>query len=345
MPRNNAYDLLRLIFALFVFVSHGYFLAGRQGEFIAVLSKGQTTLSDIGVVGFFTLSGYLISASFDRSENISRFLLSRVLRIFPGYWACLLVTGFVIAPLIYLSANHSLSNFAFWGDNSSFSFFYRNFSLGINQWSIKGVLEASVYKESINGSLWSLYPELQCYILVLVIGLFGLINKNKPAFLLMLAFVYLIYVINLYSGSNKIGPTFLVLSNAFKLYVAFLCGAAMYIFRDVLVINLKGQLFVLLATLALLRFGGFTIAEPLAIALLGIKLFSEFTVKLKYDISYGLYIYAYPIQQLIFTAYGKTLGFVPCLIIALVVSCLAGFLSYVLIEKPALRLKKAPQHL
>lgn len=341
-PRNNAYDLLRLIFALFVFLSHSYFLTGTQGEFVTMLSKAQTSLSDIGVIGFFTLSGYLISSSFDRSENISRFLLNRVLRIFPGYWVCLLVTGFVIAPFIYLNGHQSLSGFAFFGDGSAFSFFYRNFFLAINQWNIKGVLDSSFYHGSINGSLWSLYPEMQCYVLILVIGLFGLINKNKFAFLLMLAFVYFIYSINLFNGASKIGPTFLLLSNAFKLYIAFLCGTAVYVFRNWLFIDLKGQLFILLATLALLRFGGFNIAAPLAIAILGIKLFSEFTVKLKYDISYGLYIYAFPIQQLVFTAYGKTLGFVPCLLIALLLSVLAGFLSFVLIEKPFMRLKKAP---
>jgi len=287
MPNNNnAYDLLRVIFAVFVIISHAYFFAGYpQYEPLTVLSKGQTAFGDIGLVGFFTLSGYLIATSYDRAKNVYQFLLHRILRIFPGFWVCLLVTAFVIAPLIYLQHNGTLAGFNFYGEDSAFSFFYRNFLLNIRQWSIGNIVNDSAFNSSLNGSLWSLYPEMQCYLLTLVIGLFGLISKNKFAFGFMLAFVYAVYVINLYSG-QKIGPTFIVLSSASKLYVSFLCGTALYVYRDVLYIDLKGQLFILIASIALVKFGGFLMVEPAVIAIISVKLFASFTVRFKYDISY-----------------------------------------------------------
>jgi peptidoglycan/LPS O-acetylase OafA/YrhL len=113
MPNHkNAFDVLRVLFALFVFISHSYFLTGRDiFEPVNVLSKGQTSLADIGVMGFFSLSGYLITSSFDRSSNSFRFIYNRVLRIFPGFWVCLIVTAFVIAPLMHYVNNGSLTAF------------------------------------------------------------------------------------------------------------------------------------------------------------------------------------------------------------------------------------------
>jgi peptidoglycan/LPS O-acetylase OafA/YrhL len=342
MPNHkNAFDVLRVLFALFVFISHSYFLTGRDiFEPVNVLSKGQTSLADIGVMGFFSLSGYLITSSFDRSSNSFRFIYNRVLRIFPGFWVCLIVTAFVIAPLMHYVNNGSLTAFNYWGDGGALSYIYNNALLRINQWGVSNVTAQSTYKGSLNGSLWSLYPEMQCYLLTLITGLFTLFNKNKTAFLLLLVFVYSVYAVNIYDTSQRFGPTILTLSNARKLYIAYLCGAAMYVFRDKILIDGKGQVFILLFALLLLRNGGFLIAAPALIAMLAIKGFSNFSLPLKYDISYGLYIYAFPIQQLVFTCWGKSLGFAGAGLMALLLSCLAGLLSFVLIEKPFLRLKK-----
>lgn len=74
-------------------------------------------------MGFFTLSGYLISASYDRLPDVLHFVRNRLLRIFPGFWVCLLVTGFLIAPAIVYLNDHQLSGFAYWGNMSAFSFF------------------------------------------------------------------------------------------------------------------------------------------------------------------------------------------------------------------------------
>ncbi|MEO7212854.1 acyltransferase [Mucilaginibacter sp.] len=343
MPHNkNAFDALRVLFALFVFISHSYFLTGRDtAEPIFVFSKGQTTLADIGVMGFFTLSGFLITSSFDRATSAYSFLLNRALRILPGFWVCLVVTGFIIAPALYYLNRHTLAGFNYRAHDGALSYVYSNALLHINQWSLGDVVSHGIVKQALNGSLWSLLPEAKCYLLTLIIGLFALINKNKAAFLILLALVYTVYVVNLYDTSKTFGPSVLTLGNTLKLYTAYLCGAALYVFRNDLTIDIKGQVFLLLLAIVLLRNGGFAIAEPLLIALIAVKGFANFTINLKYDISYGLYIYAFPIQQLIITAYYPSLGFWGILFISLALTCLAAFLSYTLVEKPFLKLKKA----
>jgi peptidoglycan/LPS O-acetylase OafA/YrhL len=335
---NNGFDLLRLLLAFLVLVSHSYLLFGRGGDPLEVFSKGQTSMGEIGVMGFFCLSGYLISASFYRSPNVLKFLRNRFLRLFPGYWFCLLVTAFVIAPLIFYANNKSLTGFGFTGPNSSWSFVYNNIYLSIRQWSIGGLLVHANYKESLNGSLWSLFPEFTCYLLTLVLGFFGLLKNNRFVFAIVFIFVYVVYVVNL-NTSNQFGPTFLILSSARKLYTAYLCGTALFVFRDKLQVDVKGVLFLLLAVVALLKFGGFLIVAPLCISLLCIKGFSLFKMSFKYDVSYGLYIYAFPVQQLISAVYAPNTQMIFYMLSCAVVTSLLAFLSYVAVERPFLNFK------
>jgi len=335
---NNAYDLLRLLLALFVLFSHAYFLTNTGLDPLATFSKGQVYFAEIGVLGFFALSGYLITSSIENMPNAFRFLYKRFLRLFPGYWVCLIVTGFIIAPAIYYLNNHTINGFSFTGSNSSVTFFLKNAFLAINQWSVGNVLDHSVYKESLNGSLWTLYSEALCYVVTLVLSFFGLLNKNKSVFILLFLFVYVVYAVNLYNAP-QFGPTFLTLNAARKLYIAYMCGMGLYIFRDKIVIDKKGQLFILLLSVALLKFGGFLLLAPILIAVLCILGFANFKVSLKYDISYGMYIYAFPIQQLVITEWGNSLGFWGSILTCILLTSVLGFLSYVLVEKPFLKLK------
>jgi peptidoglycan/LPS O-acetylase OafA/YrhL len=172
--RNNAFDLLRVLFCLFVLLSHGFFLGAYGGDPLATISKGQTYLAEVGLIGFFVLSGYLISSSYERSSNLIQFLSNRVLRIIPGFWVCLIVTSFILAPLIYFTNNHNLDRFTFFGANSSFSFVTSNFFLAIRQPTISNVLNYSASKDSLNGSLWTLFSEFQCYLFTIAAGLLGL---------------------------------------------------------------------------------------------------------------------------------------------------------------------------
>ncbi|ALF53398.1 hypothetical protein ACX27_11985 [Nostoc piscinale CENA21] len=130
---DNAFDLLRLILAIFVVITHGYLIGGYgSSEPLARIMgfKSSFNLGETGVMGFFSLSGYLITASFERYRNPLIFIYHRFFRIFPGFLFCLLFTSFVIAPTIYVLNNHYLSAFPW---NESCSYIVNNIFINIKK--------------------------------------------------------------------------------------------------------------------------------------------------------------------------------------------------------------------
>jgi peptidoglycan/LPS O-acetylase OafA/YrhL len=338
--KKNAFDLLRIFLALFVLISHGYLLGGyKVPDPLFIFSKGQTSFGEIGVMGFFALSGYLITASFERAKSILVFASHRVLRIFPAYWVCLLICAFVFAPLIFCINGGHLSDFIFSGNSSSLSFVYENLFLKIRQWGVKNILAYSAYKESLNGNLWSLFPEALCYIFTIAAGYCGLFNKNKALYLILFIIVLCFFAINL-NFTENLGSTIMVLRNAFKLYASYTAGSIIYVYRDYLKFDLKGTIFSLLFSLTLIKFGGFNLAAPLLIGIVLINGFQLFRVRFKYDISYGLYIYAFPVQQILFLLIATKLPVIVFNLLSFVITGVLAFLSFILIERPAMRLRE-----
>src|SRR5437763_14304960 len=102
LERHNNFDLLRLLAALSVIFSHAFLLAENSQDHdpLMILTGGQAILGLCGVFMFFTISGYLISQSFEATRSPLVFLVKRALRIFPGLIACLAACVFVIGPLV-----------------------------------------------------------------------------------------------------------------------------------------------------------------------------------------------------------------------------------------------------
>jgi peptidoglycan/LPS O-acetylase OafA/YrhL len=107
-PRQNAFDLVRLLLALMVVYSHGILLGGFGTEGFAQFTKGQTIAGTVGVLGFFGISGFLVAQSAQRLAW-REFLLARVLRIYPAFLVVLVGTAFVVAPLIAMSTGEPWS--------------------------------------------------------------------------------------------------------------------------------------------------------------------------------------------------------------------------------------------
>jgi hypothetical protein len=170
-------------------------------------------------------------------------------------------------------------------------------------------------------------------------GISGLFSKNKSLYLIIAVLFFSFFAIN-FSFSPGFGPTIFTLSPALKLYAAYVAGTLVYVFRDHLVLDKRGTLFLAAFTLLLLRFGGFKLASPLLIAMNLINIFQLFEFKVKYDVSYGLYIYGFIIQQFLYTLIGNRLPPLLFITITLFASALAGTLSFLLVERPFMNLRK-----
>lgn len=337
---KNAFDLLRLLLALCVILAHGKLIGGYGNfDFLSSITKSQTNFADFGILGFFGLSGYLITSSYINSKNIYSFISHRIIRIFPAYWFCLIITAFCIAPAILFLESQSLKDFNFFDADGSLYYIFNNFFLKINQWSISQVLDKSYYNGSLNGSLWSLYPELLCYTLVLFIGILGIFKNSK--WLLLTIGIYLCVIYALNDVFNiKYGPTILILTPNLKLFTTFICGSIIYSYKEALFSKTTTQIALCIFSLFLLKFGGFSIVAPFCISFCLITIFSLFSFKLRYDISYGMYIYSFPIQQLVSANYKQTIPFLHFTLICITLTAVFAFISCILIEKPAAIFRK-----
>src|SRR5260221_5202257 len=95
--RDNNFNLIRMVAAGSVLVSHAYPLAlgpGSPEPLDRILAMAVGTLA---VISFFVISGYFLSSSFHR--GIIAFDLSRILWMSPRLDMVLLVTVFVIGPI------------------------------------------------------------------------------------------------------------------------------------------------------------------------------------------------------------------------------------------------------
>ena len=160
---------MHLLCALLVIVSHSYALVGLRDSEPLLRLTHMLIASDIGLCGFFTISGYFILNSLITSKNIFSYLGKRCLRIFPALAVCLVVI--VAACSFFYSGEGS-----YWGQKETYSFIWRNLALYPIQWNIQGVFENN-FMAPVNGSLWTLAPQFTLYILI--IALF-FVRKHRP---------------------------------------------------------------------------------------------------------------------------------------------------------------------
>ncbi len=300
--KNNCFDLLRLLLALGVVYSHSYHVGGFGLEPLAQHSKEQIILGVICVLGFFGLSGFLVTASFQNSRNVAVFALKRVRRIFPGFWVCLVVTAFVIAPLIWLVTGRPLGDFPWTRSDGAFSYVFSNLFLQVRQHGIGGTVNGFSDGGTLNGSLWSIYPEFGCYVMLGLLGLCGVLTRSKW-FALILTVVALVFAtVDRVQGREAFPeiPALFAFSNLDAFLAAFLVGMCAQLWKDSLAFTPGFCAGLGLLIALLLAYGGFRIAAPVVVPLFLLGVGSLFSLRLKADFSYGIYIYSFPLQQLLF---------------------------------------------
>ena len=179
---GNCFGLLRIVLSCLVIVSHSYPIGGFGVEPLLALSKGDLTLGTFAVIGFFALSGLLIGISAEKLST-GRFFAHRVRRIFPGYWACLFVTAWVIGPIIAVVRDMPWKSVLYPPGGSARSFVLQNLTLDIRQYALGSTLDRMPYPNAINGSLWSLAYEFACYLVVFAVIRLWIAGKRRPQFL------------------------------------------------------------------------------------------------------------------------------------------------------------------
>jgi peptidoglycan/LPS O-acetylase OafA/YrhL len=330
--RTNSLNLIRLALALLVLVAHGFYLSGAgtgpsfQGE----------NLGGWAVFGFFTISGYLITAS--RFANpLGRYLVLRVARIYPAFVVCLLVTAGVFAPIAWAAEGRDWSGFLTTPTTPP-AYVLEDLALRINAYDVAGTPSAVPYPGAWNGSLWTLYFEFLCYLLVGLLVCLPIVRRHP--WLLGLAFAVSVLA---WATADAWGPgAYPDLVLLARLLPAFLGGALVHV-------AIRGQplrtpvalaAITLAATLVVtVDHWGAQLASPLiTYALLWLStVLPSPPVARRHDISYGVYIYAFPVQQLLVYAGAHRLGLVGYDVLAALATAAVAVVSWRLVERPALR--------
>jgi peptidoglycan/LPS O-acetylase OafA/YrhL len=242
------------------------------------------------VYGFFAISGYLIAGSRLRLGWAS-FMMRRAARILPGYWACLFVTAFGAAPLLAVVRGTRFDAAA------AVSFVRSNWWLWVSQTTIGDSVARAPFASAINGSLWTLPYEAFAYILVGLLLGFGLVRQR----LVVSALLMFASVAGAHAAAVSAGLPDGAAMVALRLGGFFAAGVLVYAISDTVMVNWR----VATAAATLVVMFGIVapsvelLALPLAVVLLLCGAALPVSWGATNDYSYGVYIYAFPVQQLL----------------------------------------------
>lgn len=335
-PKHNSLNLIRLVLASTVLFAHTYFIIGLPPESQPLL--GGQHLGVWAVAGFFAVSGYLITASRQRS-SFANFVLLRIARIYPAFLTVLLVTVTVFGPIAHFIAQGTLRGYLRTAV-SPLNYLFLNLFLEVRSYSIGTTLADVPYPDAWNGSLWTLFYEFLCYLLVGVLLIWGF-AKCSPwpvigAFLLsVILYAQVERVLSFFDGNAS-------LRLLLMLVPYFLGGAVMRMVGTRIGLHwLPGAASLIIVPLSI-EFGPYWAAQLTAPLLAyGLLWLSSVVPQpawiAKNDISYGIYVYAFPVQQLLAVFGLVWLGPFSFSLVALAVTAVFAVASWYLVERPSLR--------
>jgi peptidoglycan/LPS O-acetylase OafA/YrhL len=329
--RKNSFDILRFLAAGMVVYSHSFALTGLPEPRIGGISYG-----GLGVWAFFAMSGYLIAGSWEQYPRFPVFIIKRILRIFPGLLLALTITVFAIG--FYSSLSYR--EYIFKQETLTY---FNNILLINTQYSLPGAFTGNIYPNAVNGSLWTLAFEFLMYLLVAVAGLARKLTRRWVwPFWISLA------VLNLVAAYR---PKYLTYSLFYldarlvvQLGLLYFSGVLLYLHRDRVLYPFWAwipalALFVLLSNrypIYSWLFG----ATLLAYGILGASKITFFSQFGRFgDFSYGIYVYSFPVQQVIWH-HTQTRSPIRMFALAMFVSLVFSIISWYAVEKPSINLKK-----
>jgi peptidoglycan/LPS O-acetylase OafA/YrhL len=364
--RVNNFDFLRLAAAFLVLFSHSWPIRDGNAErepyhrLTGAIMAGEVAL---GI--FFIISGMLVARSFLADPRLFAYLKKRALRIFPGLMACVIFCVIVVGPLFTTLSPKDYFR------NSDTLHFMRNAVLYPNHYYLGGVFEPYWdARGDVNGSLWTLPIEFIMYLAIAAIGMIGVLRHKRA--MLVLTFWSVVVWIAIEGSGLTSKPPFdkyrVWMEDAPRLASLFLSGTLLLLFADRVVLKWQWMAVALLIlalswnvpfqalahltglqrmpTAKLDRIHAVYTYTLTCVALPYIVMYLAFlpTPRLQRaakhgDFSYGIYLYAYPVQQMLMRKWGEHLNFIVFILLSCIGTMILAYLSWHCIERPFLRLK------
>ena len=331
--RCSGFDYLRIVLAVGVILWHGSIVSYGP---VFDKSLHQTAIGTIArtiLPMFFALSGFLVAGSLFRSGSLVTYASNRALRIFPALVVEVLLSAVVLGGILttlplgdYLTSGQFVR--------------YLGNVFGIVYVFLPGVFEDNPI-DWVNISLWTVPYELECYIALLVVAATGLIRRPLLFLLALVAVqvalpLYDFYGRNEIAGINRVPPRTLVL--------CFLAGVGFYVFRDRVPVGRVAGAVALVVAVLMVHSGTLVYFIPLPIAyatvVIGLMDPPRLPVIFGGDYSYGLYLYAFPFQQLQAHLFPDHRDWTANMAFALPCAALFAVFSWHTIERPILMRRK-----
>lgn len=342
---NNNFDIIRFILAVLVVFTHGYLVYYgnvAKVEPLELISGNQMGFGTLAVNFFFIISGFLVLQSWLYSKTFFQYLKSRILRIYPAFVVVAFACAFIFGPLGTGTPQSPFSNITnYWSEVNLSSLTFT--TLQLKKPDVPTTFTQLPYAYDINTSLWTIRYEFLCYLIIPFLALFNTFKSKLLPFVLyiLVSAVYIYIHFSDYDFTAYFG-----ILNTIKFTSLFLAGACFYHYRAyiprsrylfllssaVLIITL---LWVRIFSFVLPVFGGYILFYLIFNRTVRFKNFSRYG-----DFSYGIYLYSWPIQQLVMMYFGQKLNFFLFFISTLLIIIPVAALSWHLIEKPFLALKK-----
>ena len=334
--RDNNFNLIRFIAASLVLYSHCYPLALGTGHADPLYHAVGMSWGTISVDVFFITSGFLIAGSFFSKASVTAFVWARILRIYPALIVSLLFCVFVVGL-----AFTTLTAYDYLSDPKTHRFLTKNITLlSAIRYQLPGVFADLPYPNVVNGSLWTLPYEIKMYACLAILGsALRYLHARFGWRVLRLTFLGVALTALAASLVNHFWP--FASPEFIRLFSMFFLGVGFYVYRER--IYLSSRLFVVLLTILLLSAasqGSFFVAYSLSLPYMvffaayvasgSIRRFNQVG-----DYSYGIYIYAFPVQQSVAHLI-PGVSVTTMLVTALTATFVLSFLSWHVIEKKCL---------
>lgn len=337
MNQKNGFTVLRLIAALLVMVSHAYELCppGARADPLA-LKTHLIALSTLGVDSFFVISGFLITQSLRRDPSILTYLRNRFLRICPALWVVLLLSTLVLGPMVTLSPDY-------WHSKMTYDYLWTATIYGYHEF-LPGVFAYNPI-HNVNGSLWTIPIEVMCYGILLIVSWSGALNWRGCVALI--AVLLLLHLSAIFPRGEYLLRIELIQLNRFAILffggglLASLGDRVAYRWRFMALAAVLVLAGLFLGQTAWQRFSApYLLLWPYLVIALAFKL--DRCDRLNhFDISYGVYLYSFIVQQCLVQLFAQNPHFGPrsLMLASLPITLFCAILSWQWVEKPALRLK------
>ena len=330
MLQNN-FNIIRLLAAIFVIYSHSFGFMGIADPMFE-FTNGNFPGGQFAVYIFFILSGYLITNSWIKKNDVPLYLEKRVRRIYPALIAVVLFSIFIVGPIF---TSYSLAEYFSFPQTYAYLW---NLSLWKLHFYLPGVFVIGGKEHIVNSPLWTLFFEFLMYLIVILFGLMNFFDPKKNGVYVLWFLFIASLTLTLFHISKSVFIFRIGVADFVKFFAFFFSGSLYLIYFKgkkpewyfpvgffLIAVMARNTFWMMLPSLLFIVSGVFYIA------------FHErkFLTKLvSYgDFSYGTYLYGFLVQNMVYVSLGNHLNFFTHIFISLLITLPLAILSWNFVEK------------